>query len=779
MTATSTPRLPLAHRSFWPLALTLALLALLAPAPSHAMVYTIPPGPDLIANNGMCSLREALINANHNDQSGSLDCPPGQANVADTIVLLAGQTYSLTIDAADNDADTDAAGDLDVFNNPAALDLQILSSGAERATIVFEQIGDQQNRLLDLRAGAAMLIRSVTLTGGRTVGKGGGIFNAGTLTLENVEVAENNQWWGAGKGSGIYTGPGSTLTLKNSLVRDNSGLGTGGGIFNDGGAVTIEGSSIVDNNLNGRGGGIGSGGSADAKATVLIRDSVISGNQADSDGGAIWNGGGSAVTIEQDSLLEENEAERHGGAIANLAGGTVTITSATIRNNRAGSYAAVDIATPGNGGAAWNSGELFVTAAAVHHNRAGKGEGSSGGAFFNSGTLVLSTSAVYANQTPPEAAGDGGAIFSTKTLVVLNTTISGNTASGRGGALRISGGYTDIRHATITGNAAALAHGGLYLVGPTPKVDIKHSILAGNTGAGAPADCANGVATLTSQGYNLVGDACGGVFGAQSDDRVGVEPKLAALAENDGPTPTHALLPASPALNAIPAASCADADWPQLAGDQRGVTRPQDSKCEIGAYERKALEVVNPNPQPTLTNLAPNSVVAGSGDFVLLVSGTSFLQGSVVRWNGSDRLTTFVSAGELKAGITAADLAAAGVVQVTVFNPGPGGGSSNAVAFVVGAPDKQGQAIQFAPLADRSLVDGPLALSATASSGLPVSYEASGACSIAGSSATPAHAGTCTITARQAGDATFNPAPDVVRTFTITGEQLFLPLLSR
>jgi hypothetical protein len=95
----------------------------------------------VIANNGVCSLREALINANHNDQSGSLDCPPGQANVADTIVLLAGQTYSLTIDAANNDADTDAAGDLDVLDNPAALDLQILSNGAERATIAFEQIG--------------------------------------------------------------------------------------------------------------------------------------------------------------------------------------------------------------------------------------------------------------------------------------------------------------------------------------------------------------------------------------------------------------------------------------------------------------------------------------------------------------------------------------------------------------------------------------------------------------------------------------------------------------
>ncbi len=92
------------------------------------------------------------------------------------------------------------------------------------------------------------------------------------------------------------------------------------------------------------------------------------------------------------------------------------------------------------------------------------------------------------------------------------------------------------------------------------------------------------------------------------------------------------------------------------------------------------------NPAPVLAGLDLTSAVAGSSGLTLTVNGTKFLANSVVRWNGSDRPTTYISATELTAQITTADLAAAGTFPVTVFTPGPGGGISNAVNFTVNNP---------------------------------------------------------------------------------------------
>jgi hypothetical protein len=89
------------------------------------------------------------------------------------------------------------------------------------------------------------------------------------------------------------------------------------------------------------------------------------------------------------------------------------------------------------------------------------------------------------------------------------------------------------------------------------------------------------------------------------------------------------------------------------------------------------------NPVPTLASIAPTSAAAGGPAFTLTVNGTNFVNGSRVRWNGSDRTTTFVSATQLTAAIPASDIAAAGTAQVTVFNPTPGGGTSAARAFTI------------------------------------------------------------------------------------------------
>jgi hypothetical protein len=90
-----------------------------------------------------------------------------------------------------------------------------------------------------------------------------------------------------------------------------------------------------------------------------------------------------------------------------------------------------------------------------------------------------------------------------------------------------------------------------------------------------------------------------------------------------------------------------------------------------------------PNPAPTLTSTVPNSVAAGTQAFTLIVNGTGFFSGSVVNWNGSARTTTLVSDKQLRAAITAADVATAGTVAVTVFNPTPGGGTTKVSRFTV------------------------------------------------------------------------------------------------
>ena len=91
-------------------------------------------------------------------------------------------------------------------------------------------------------------------------------------------------------------------------------------------------------------------------------------------------------------------------------------------------------------------------------------------------------------------------------------------------------------------------------------------------------------------------------------------------------------------------------------------------------------------PAPSVASLSPSSATTGGPGFTLTVNGSSFTSASVVRWNGSNRTTTFVSASQLTAAIAAADIASAGTAQISVFTPAPGGGTSGALGFLVGTP---------------------------------------------------------------------------------------------
>jgi hypothetical protein len=98
-----------------------------------------------------------------------------------------------------------------------------------------------------------------------------------------------------------------------------------------------------------------------------------------------------------------------------------------------------------------------------------------------------------------------------------------------------------------------------------------------------------------------------------------------------------------------------------------------------------AFTVTGGNPLPVLSTLAPSSALQGGPAFTLTVTGSGFVPASTVRWNGSSRTTTFVSATQLTATILAADIASTGTPSITVFTPAPGGGTSSALAFTVTA----------------------------------------------------------------------------------------------
>jgi len=102
-------------------------------------------------------------------------------------------------------------------------------------------------------------------------------------------------------------------------------------------------------------------------------------------------------------------------------------------------------------------------------------------------------------------------------------------------------------------------------------------------------------------------------------------------------------------------------------------------------------------PRPFIRSIAPNTATAGGNQFLLIVNGGNFRRDSLVRWNGSFRVTSFLSNQQLEAAITAADIAAPGSVLVLVFNPPSGNTTSVSGAigntFVMGCTGKDSNAV--------------------------------------------------------------------------------------
>ena len=141
-----------------------------------------------------------------------------------------------------------------------------------------------------------------------------------------------------------------------------------------------------------------------------------------------------------------------------------------------------------------------------------------------------------------------------------------------------SSAAAELSNTTVTGNSAAVKGGSLYLRGAATNVTISNSIVANSQGA---TDCfLLSSASITTIGNNWFDDdSCSG--SGQGD------PGLDVLADNGGPTLTHALLPSSGAIDGGDNAICATVPVNNI--DQRGISRPQGANCDIGAFERNVI----------------------------------------------------------------------------------------------------------------------------------------------------------------------------------------------
>ncbi|MBI5655915.1 MAG: hypothetical protein HZC44_03430 [Geobacter sp.] len=355
----------------------------------------------------------------------------------------------------------------------------------------------------------------------------------------------------------------------------------------------------------------------------------------------------------------------------------------------------------------------------------------SGGAMTVSDTLLSGNSAVY-----------GGAISSSGTLALTNVTLAGNSASSGGGLYNAVGGTATLLNATIAGNSAAVRGGGAENAG---TLTFKNSIIADNSAPTGPEI----YGSVTSQGYNLIRVTTDAVIGGDTTGNItGQNPLLGTLANNGGPSFTMALLSGSPAIGA---GTCTGAPT----ADQRGMARPQNVTCDMGAYERGAAAAL------TATAGTPQSTVIN----------TAF----------SSQLTARVAdaLGGLLDGISVTFTGPASGAGIAAFNATANGlAGSYTVAAATGALSatysltngKAAQVITFTPPASATYGDGPITLSATGgASGNPVTFAVtSGPGSLSGGNIlTITGAGTIVVTASQAGSADYFAAVDVVRSIVV------------
>ena len=254
-----------------------------------------------------------------------------------------------------------------------------------------------------------------------------------------------------------------------------------------------------------------------------------------------------------------------GGSIHNESG-TITITTSTLSNNESELF----------GGGIYNEGDLTIIQSSIINNLAditdggGSTDEGSGGGVFSDGKLTVQQSTFSGNEAyyGGGIAGDGNA--GNAITIIENSTLSGNTAHGdEGGGIEAAGQVT-ITHSTIVSNT------GLGLYQDNGKLYMANSILAFNvytSGSSTNCEINNDPSVFSHNNMTNVNDNyCTGSFTYVDPDIL-----LGPLQDNGGGTETHALLSGSPAIDTASSSS--------TSAGQRGISRPQGSGNDIGAYE--------------------------------------------------------------------------------------------------------------------------------------------------------------------------------------------------
>ena len=316
---------------------------------------------------------------------------------------------------------------------------------------------------------------------------------------------------------------------------------------------------------------------------------TIDGNN---NGRVLVHNGEGLLTLDHVKLTNGSYANGYAGGGCVYANGSATLQNATISNCTL-NFTDYDA----NGGAIYVMHDLTLNDSVISGNLAQSAKDAHGGGAYVFGTLVMNRSTLRDNTASSPVSSTGGGAKVLGVAELYSATVSGNAALFEGGLdLRSS---ATVSNSTISGNQAATQIGGLLVIGP---LVLDNSTVALNThgstqfGAGIRASAsmlahssivANNTSTSSGQNVDILCQSCVvtgsnnlimGSNGALPAGTILVDPMLGPLADNGGPTKTHALLAESPALDN-------GSNIHDFAFDQRGHVRSFGFGPDIGAFE--------------------------------------------------------------------------------------------------------------------------------------------------------------------------------------------------
>ena len=374
---------------------------------------------------------------------------------------------------------------------------------------------------------------------------GGGMYNGehSSPTVIDCTFIHNE----AGAGGGMYNGEHSSPTVTDCTFSFNE-ASRGGGMYNYESSPPVTGCTFIGNEAESAGGGMYNRDSSPAVTECSFFGNFIGGY---GDGGGMSNDDGNPTV--SGCTFSGNEAD-YGGGMHNFDS-SPKVTDCTFSYNKAHA----------GGGMYSGLGSPMVVRCTFTGN-----EAAAGGGMQNGGSLPTTVSDCTFSDNVASYYGGAMSNAGARPMTVIDCTFSGNSAVLGGGMYNYNHCNPTVVSCTFFGNEASKG-GGIF--DSFTVSAIGNTILAGNS----PDDCA---LPVTSLGYNLEsGTSCGCT---QPTDQQSADPLLGPLADNGGPTLTHALLPGSPALDEIPPPYNG-----ALPTDQRGFARPYPAGgfADIGAVE--------------------------------------------------------------------------------------------------------------------------------------------------------------------------------------------------